>query len=287
MMRALRFAGALALVIACCTPSARAADAPQRIVALGSDITEIIFAIGEGRRVVGRDASSVFPAEAQPVPDVGYFRNIGAEGVLSLKPDMIIATHGAGPPEALEQIKATGVTVLRMEENNSPEGVIAKVGQIARTLGVEPKGAEFAASLKRELDAAQAEIAALPGKPKVLFIIGAGGGAPLAAGKATSADALIALSGGENIFAVHQGYKPISLEAAAAAGPDAIAMMDHTLEAMGGVAGIAGNPALSMTPAAKAKRIVARNGSLMLNFGPRLPKMMVDFAHAIRGKERM
>lgn len=286
MRRALRTFGAVALILVCSSLTVQA-DGPQRVVALGSDITEIIFALGEGKRVVGRDSSSMYPEEAGAAADLGYFRNVGAEGVLSLKPDIIIATHGAGPPEALEQIKAAGVTVLRMEENNSPEGLIGKVGQIARMLGVEARGTEFAASLKREVDAARAEIAALAGKPKVLFIIGAGGGAPMAAGKATSADALIALAGGENIFASHQGYKPISLEAAAAAGPDAIAMMDHTLEAMGGVPGIVGNPALSMTPAAKAKRIVARNGSLMLNFGPRLPKIMVDFAHAIRGKEQM
>jgi iron complex transport system substrate-binding protein len=282
----LRLHFAVLLVAVLGVQVARAADGPQRIVVLGSEITEIIFALGEGKRIVGRDASSVYPPEAMPLPDLGYFRNIGAEGALSLKPDLILASSGVGPPEALQQIAATGVALHRFPEKLSAEGLIDKVKQLATILGAEAKGAELIAGLQRDLTAAQTEIAALAGKPKVLFIIGGGGGAPLAAGRSTSADALITLAGGANIFATHEGYKPISLEAAAAAGPDAIAMMDHTLQAMGGVEGVAGNPALSMTPAAQAKRVVAR-GAYMLNFGPRLPKAMVDFARAIRGKEQM
>jgi iron complex transport system substrate-binding protein len=266
--------------------AAHADDGPKRILTLGSDITEIVYSLGEGARVVGRDSTSVYPPEAGTLPDVGYFRQLGAEGLLSLKPDLIIASASAGPPEVLQQIASTGVKILSMPEKMSSDGLIEKVGEIARAIGAEAKGAELAANLKRDIESARAEIARLPGKPKVLFIISSGGGAPQAAGRVTAADAMIALAGGENVFAAHEGYKPISLEAAAAAGPDAIAMMEHTLKAMGGVDGVAANPALNLTPAAKSKRVVARNGSYLLSFGPRLPTAMLDFAHAIRGKEQ-
>jgi iron complex transport system substrate-binding protein len=62
-------------------------------------------------------------------------------------------------------------------------------------------------------------------------------------------------------------------------------MMDHTLKTMGGVAAVAEHPALRLTPAAKTKRIVVRDGSYLLSFGPRLPQALVDFARAIRGQE--
>jgi iron complex transport system substrate-binding protein len=266
--------------------AAHADESPKRILTLGSDITEIVYSLGEGQRIAGRDSTSVYPPEAETLPDVGYFRQLGAEGLLSLKPDLIIASASAGPPEVLQQIASTGVKILTMPDKMSADGLIEKVGEIARAIGAEAKGAELAASLTRDIASASAEIARLPGKPKVLFIISSGGGAPQAAGRATAADAMIALTGGENVFAAHEGYKPISLEAAAAAGPDAIAMMEHTLKAMGGVDGVIANPALSFTPAAKSKRVVGRNGSYLLSFGPRLPKAMLDFAHAIRGKEQ-
>jgi iron complex transport system substrate-binding protein len=265
-------------------PAARAQGQPGRIIALGGDITEIIYLLGAQQRLTGRDATSTFPAEARAIPDVGYFRQLGAEGVLSLKPDLILASASAGPPEVLQQIVATGVPVLRLPEAHTADGLLEKVEQIAKALGLPGEGTQLAAKLRQEIDAAKAAVAAMPGKPKVLFIINAGGGAPMAAGRDTAADSLITLCAAENVFASHSGYKVVSLEAMAAAAPDAIGMMDHTLQSMGGASAVADHPALRLTPAAKHMRIVARDGSFLLGFGPRLPQAIVDFAKAIRGQ---
>ncbi len=263
------------------------ADAgPQRVVTLGGDVTEIVYALGEGKRIAGRDATSSWPEETASLPSVGYFRQLGSEGVLSLKPDLILASTLAGPPEALKQIAGAGVKIVSMPEGHSPDSLLRKIETVANALGVPDKGAKLTAGLKRELDAAQALIAAMPGKPKVLFIIAAAGGAPMAAGTQTAADALVSLAGGDNVFGEHSGYKTVSLEATAAAGPEAIAMMESTLENMGGISGVTKHPALRLTPAAKTKRVIARDGSYLLAFGPRLPQAMVDFARAIRGEEK-
>lgn len=285
MRAALRRAtGLLILALLAAASQTASAGEPKRVVALGGDITEIVFALGASDRLVGRDATSTFPDAANALPDVGYFRQLGAEGVLSLRPDLILASAQAGPPEVLKQIGAAGVRIVTMAGGYSPEGLLGKVKAVAGALQLAGKGDELAAKLRAEIDEAASAIAAMQGRPKVLFLISAGGGAPMAAGRDTAADALIALSGGLNVFAGHSGYKPISLEAAAAAAPDAIAMMDHTLTAMGGVSGVAKHPALMLTPAAKSGRIIARNGSALLSFGPRLPTAMVDFARAIRGE---
>lgn len=280
-----RFLFATALLLTAAPVATNAQGNPQRVVTLGSDVTEIVYALGEGGRVVGRDATSHTPAETNALPDVGYFRQLGAEGVLSLRPDLILAATQAGPAETLKQLAGAGVKIVPMPDDFSPEGVVRKVDLIAGALGVPEKGKELATRLRQQFEAAAKTIAAMPGKPKVLFIIAAAGGAPMAAGGHTGADALIGLAKGENVFAEHSGYKTVSLEATAAAGPDAIAMMDQTLENMGGASGVADHPALRLTPAAKARRIIARDGSFMLAFGPRLPEAMVDFARAIRGED--
>jgi iron complex transport system substrate-binding protein len=204
--------------------TAQAEEAAKRIITLGGDITEIVYRLGEEGRLAGRDTTSKFPEEAKALPDVGYFRQIGAEGLLSLKPDLILASPAAGPPEALQQIAATGVKIVRLADGHSGGALLAKVQAIAAALGVKDEGERLASDLRDELAEAAAAVAAMPGRPKILFIIDGGGGAPMAAGRDTAADALIALAGGENVFSSHKGYKAVSLEAAAGAAPDAIAM---------------------------------------------------------------
>lgn len=270
--------------LALCHHAVLAKEAPARIVTLGGDITEIVYRLGAGDKIVGRDATSTFPPEAEKLPEVGYFRQLGAEGVLSLKPDLILASASAGPPEVLQQIASTGVAIVKLPEAHSAAGLLAKIETIAAALGMAEEGAQLSRKIKAELDEAKSAVAALRGRPKVLFIIDAGGGAPMAAGRETAADAMMELANAENVFASHKGYKAISLEAAAAVSPEAIVLMDHSLESMGGVEGVASHPALRLTPAARNERIFSRNGSYLLGFGPRLPKAIVDFARAVRGQ---
>jgi iron complex transport system substrate-binding protein len=273
----------LALLMTPAAP-AIAQDEPQRVITLGGDITEIVYQLGAGDRLVARDSTSTYPPEAEALPDVGYFRQLGAEGVISLRPDLILASASAGPPEVLQQIAETGIRIEHLPDSHSADGLLDKVRQIAQALKMPEAGAALAMKLGKDLEESQAKITAMDDAPKVLFIINTGSGALMAAGRETSADALIKLAGAENVFASHDGYKTISLESAAASAPDAIALMAHTLKALGGPAKVADHPALKLTPAAKEKRIVARDGSYLLSFGPRLPEVIVDFAEALRGK---
>lgn len=267
--------------------SARAEGTAQRVVTLGGDITEIVYALGAGGQVVGRDMTSSYPAEVRKLPDAGYYRQLSAEGVLSLRPGLILASASAGPPAVIQQIRGAGVHVELISDEKSTKGLLEKTKVIAAALKMPEKGEALAGDLQERIAKAQADVSKMSGKPRVLFIINAGAGAPMAAGRETGADALIALAGGENAFSEHTGYKPISLEAAAAASPDAIAMMTSTLDSMGGVAAVAQHPALRLTAAAKAKRIFARDGTYLLGFGPRLPEAIVDFAQAIRSGDAL
>jgi iron complex transport system substrate-binding protein len=277
--------GVLVAFSICFLTAAHTAEAQNaRIIALGGDVTEIVYRLGEGSRLAGRDTTSTYPPEAKALPDVGYFRQLGAEGVLSLKPDLILASAAAGPPPVIEQLRSAGVRIVQLSSGFTPDILLAKVTTIAEELGVPRKGAALVEELKSKIETARSEAGKLPGRPRVLFLINAGNGAPLASGRDTAADALISLAEAENVFSAHTGYKPISAEAAAASAPDAIGLMEQTLAAMGGVDGVAKHPALSLTPAARNRKIFGRDGSYLLNFGPRLPEAILDFARAIREK---
>ena len=107
--------------------AALAQDAPQRIVAIGGSLTEIVYALGQQDRLIARDTTSVFPREALKLPDVGYMRALSPEGVLSVDPDLILTLEGAGPPEAMDVIRSASVPVVTVPESFDREGVLAKV----------------------------------------------------------------------------------------------------------------------------------------------------------------
>lgn len=254
---------------------------PKRIVSLGGDLTEIIYALGAGDRLVGRDTTSMFPPETQALPDVGYLRQLGAEGVLSLSPDLIIASDEAGPPGVIEQIRATGTPLVMAPAGHSLKGLQARIALVGNALHRTEEAEALSSEIAAQMTAIKAALAHREPAPRVLFILNAQDGSPMASGTGTAADALIRLIGGENVFTDHTGYKPLSFEAAAQAAPDAILIMSHSVDAMGGMDRLRNHPALRLTPAAQNGRIIARNGSYMLGFGPRLPAAVADISRAL------
>lgn len=279
-MRTLVFTAVLALL-----PGWLAAQ--DRVLSIGGGVTEVVAALGEAGRLVGRDTTSTYPATITALPDVGYMRALSPEGVLSVAPDLILLTEGAGPPETLETLRETGVTLVPVPEGHSPEAVLDKIRTVAAALGVAEKGAVLADRLDAEMTTALAQVAQDSGpKPRVLFILSNAGGRLTGAGAGTSAAAMIALAGGQNALTGFDGYKALGDEAIAAASPEVILMMARRGEDAGGhgVADLASHPALAATPAAKAGRVVRMDGMLLLGFGPRTPEAITALHAALHPK---
>ena len=258
-----------ALWVATCDAEEMPNDS-SRIVTLGGTITEIVFALGAGERVVGVDASSSFPEAANQLPKVAYHRRLSAEGVLSLRPTLIIATTEAGPPEAIQQLKGAGVTVLVLPDEPTIENAIAKIEHIAAALAVQAHGAALIQTLKKELSQVQSSIPQTAAQAKILFLYARGQGTLMVAGQDTGADTMIGLAGGANAVRGYSGYKPLTSEAAVAAAPDVILLMDSGLESVGGAQGLWQLPGLALTPAGQQGRVLSMDGLLLLGFGPRL-----------------
>jgi iron complex transport system substrate-binding protein len=253
----------------------------ERVVIAGGDLTEIAFALGAGDRVVGVDATSTWPPEAGERPDIGYFRRLSAEGVLSLAPDMLLAAPETGPQIALEQIAAAGVEIRTAPDSPGAAGIAPKIRFVGAALGRAEAAGALAARVEADLEEVRGKVAAIHGRPRVLFVLLLRGGAPVVGGEGTEAHEIIRLAGGENAAAGIEGYKPMTREAILAARPDAILMMESRAEAAGGIAEVLARPDIALTPAGRAGRGIVMPGMLLLGFGPRTPEAVARLARAL------
>lgn len=276
MIAVLRVAAVVLALIG--TGTAQAAD---RIVSVGGALTEIVYALGAGDMLVGVDTTSLYPAAARALPQVGYMRQLSAEGVLSLSPTLLLLTEEAGPPPVLRQLQATGLKTVLLPGGHQPGAVRRRIEGVAKAVGRETRGQALAGQVDDDV----ARIGqALKGarEPRVLFLLTtSGGGAPLASGRNTAADTLIALSGGINAVTAYDGYKPLTPEAALTADPDYILIPDHSMDALGGPRMLAAMPGLKDTRAVREDRIVAMDMLTMLGFGPRIAVAMRQLAAAL------
>jgi iron complex transport system substrate-binding protein len=261
-----------------------ACDLPVRdgpIVSIGGDVTEIVYALGAGQRVVAVDITSRHPKEARNLPQVGYMRQLSAEPILSLSPGLILAIADAGPPQVLDQLRSAGTCLALIPDAHSTEGVIKKVEAVAGALDRKAEGEALSAKLAAEFAVLRSSLSAVKDKPRVLFLFSVGEGAPTVGGRKTSADAIIALAGGQNAIDSFEEFKPASSEGIIAAAPDVLLVTELTLEKLGGVEGLLQRADIAQTPAGKAKRIVAMESLLLLGFGPRTPQAIRDLAAAL------
>ena len=248
---------------------AAAPTTTQRMVTLGGDITEIVYALDAQQALVGVDSTSEWPQAAHQLPDVGYVRQLAAEGVLALRPQLILATADAGPPQVIAQLRAAGVRIEKMPVTYTPGEVMAKVRRIGQLLD-KPAAAELLAhKLGDEYAKLATAVAAMPHHPRTVFLLSAGSSSPMAAGRDTAATHAITLAGGVNAVNDFSGYKPVSAEALVTLAPDVIVLMRERAGALGGVDGVLKLPGVAQTPAGKARRILFVDGQALLGFGPR------------------
>ena len=278
------FLKSLGLAIAIALGSGPSALAQERVVSLGGDVTEIIYALGGGDRIVASDSTSLYPPAAQETAKVGYLRNLSAEGVLSVEPDLVILSGAAGPPEALELIRASGVEIIEMETAYTLETILEKTRRVASALGDEAAGKALVAKIEADWAEAQSEISKLGPERDMLFFATLRDGVPRAAGTETAAHGVVELLGGTNLFASQTGYKQLSLEAAVAADPDIILVLNHYGIAEGTIDDAINHPALSLTSAAQNRDVFLVDPVKAIQFGPRTPAEIGALARAINAK---
>ncbi|MDX3582348.1 ABC transporter substrate-binding protein [Streptomyces europaeiscabiei] len=249
----------------------------SRILPLNGGIAEIVFTLGLGDKVVGRDITATF-AEAQGLPQVTKAHDVSAESVLSLEPTVVLADTDTGPGEAVDQIREAGVPVVVLDPANDLSDVSTRTTRVAEALGVPAAGKALNQRFADDLKAARA---AVPegSSPKVAFLYMRGSAAVyLIGGKGSGADSLIAAAGAEDagvVAGLDKPFTPITSEALVKAQPDVILMMSKGLESVGGVDGLVEIPGIRETPAGMDRRVVDLEDGVLLSFGPRTP-LVID-----------
>jgi len=244
-------------------------DNPARIVSIGGAITEILYALGFEDRLAGVDSTSLYPSAAlRDKPNVGYMRQLSAEGVLGLNPSLVLAMQGSGPKETIEILEAARVPLVMVPETFSEQGLLDKIALIGRAMDAGPR----AECLTRAVTEDLAQLRDLRGrvaKPvRVMFVMSLLNGRALVAGKNTAANEIIQLAGGLNAIDGYEGYKPVSDEAIIAARPDVVLSIARGKDSVEADAVFA-HPAFALTPAASSKAFISMEGLYLLGFGPR------------------
>jgi len=262
---------------------ALAAELPQRWVSAGGALSEWITALGGEARLVGVDTTSQHPASLKSLPSVGYQRQLSAEGILSLRPDVLVGTEEMGPPPVLAQIRKAGVQVQLFSSKAELAAVDENLKHLGQLLGAEPQAAALAAGYHQQIEAVQAKVKQAQAGQKapgvLLLLVGHAGAKPLIAGQGTAGDWLLGQAGGHNL-AEHQGYKNFSNEALAALDPDVIVFSDRALaDEQALQALLKENPALAASRAVREKRLVSLDPTLLVGgLGPRLPSTLQSLA---------
>ncbi|MEP1613932.1 MAG: ABC transporter substrate-binding protein [Roseobacter sp.] len=263
-------------------PLLQADTSSKSVIAIGGAITEIVFALGQGHRLLARDSTSTYPQATQELPDVGYMRQLSAEGVLSYAPSIIIAAEGAGPPEVIEILRAASVTLVDVPDGYDADAIIEKIRIVGAALGVPERAKVLADETRAALETSMTSaVRTQEAQKRVLFILSTQGGRILASGKNTGADSIIQMAGAQNAVQSFQGYKPLSDEAVSAAAPDVVLMMDHNGNHATNDAALFELPALSITPAAQSRSVIRMNGLLLLGFGPRTADAVVSLNRSL------
>jgi len=242
---------------------------PARIVAIGGAITEILYALGFEDRLAGVDTTSLYPPAAlRDKPNVGYMRQLSAEGVLGLNPSLVLAMQGSGPKETIEILEAAKVPLVMVPETFSEQGLLDKIALVGRTMDATPRAACLSSAVANDL----AQLRELRGKVtkpvRVMFVMSLLNGRAMAAGRNTAANEIIQLAGAVNAIDGYEGYKNVNDEAIIAAKPDVVLSIARSKDSVEAEA-VYAHPAFALTPAAGNKAFISMEGLYLLGFGPR------------------
>lgn len=200
----------------------------QRVVSLAPSNTEILFAVGAGDQVIGRDEFSDYPNQANSLPSVGGgFGDYNLEAILDLEPDLVLAAE-INTPEQVKSMEDLGLTVFLLPNPTSLEEMYENLLTVAKLTGHESDTEELVEGLRDRVTQVQMGIESAEDQPTAFYELDATDpSAPWTAGSGTFIDTLITMAGGMNIASDLEGqYLQISVEELLVRDPQVILLGD-------------------------------------------------------------
>jgi iron complex transport system substrate-binding protein len=262
-------AATVLLTIGCATDTS---STGPRVVSVSKQINEFLYEIHAESILVGRDLTSVYPPEIKQLTSVGYHRALSAEGIISLRPTMLLTDGNFGPEAVSEQVKKVGIPIVTMTAGKGPEGAQELMARLGKEFHHEKAADSVIAQWKTDMAAALADTVNWAGKPKprvMIMHMGQIANNYLAIRRGSPGDQIIQWAGGVNAIDSVGGMLRLTPEIIAKAAPDIIIATDVGFDRLGSVDKFAELPGVALTPAGKAKRIHRIDEIEVMYFGPR------------------
>ena len=256
-----------------------AKDSSKTVIAGGS-LTEVVYFLEQEEKIIGVDITSNFPPETSELPSIGYVRALSTEGILSLKPSLILGEDDMGPPLVVEQLSLTGLDVRILEEDHTSMGILRKIECLSEVLNTKSKDTLSKIDLIKD-DINYLNELAQENKEsgiKVMLILNMQGTSPIVAGNRTSGDGFIKMTGASNAANKFEGWKPISSESIISYNPDYIIITNRGMNSFPDIESLASTTSLKFTNAAREGKILNEDGMAMLGFGTRTVSTAIKFA---------
>ncbi|QIK84594.1 hemin ABC transporter substrate-binding protein [Sanguibacter sp. HDW7] len=258
----------------------------SRILAvdLYGTFAEIVFSLGLGDRVVGRDIATGFE-EAAHLPVVsGSSHALNVESILALDPTVVLTDTSIGPAEVFDQLRAAGVPVVFLDPDRSLGTIDDHVRQVAAALGVPEQGEVLVERTEADLAAVRASAPTGDALSVAFLYLRGTAGVYMLGGPGSGADALIEAVGATDAgtaLGLTSSFTPVTSEGMINAAPDVLLVMSAGLESVGGVDGLLAMPGIGQTPAASTRRVLDAPDTRLLSFGPSTARTVAALAEAL------
>lgn len=251
----------------------------QKIISIAPSNTEILYALGAGSQIVGRDEFSDYPEEAKQITNVGGgFGALDTETIVSLQPDLVLAAE-INSPEQVKALEDLGLNVYLLANPKDLEGLLENVIIIGQVTGNIAEAQELAAELRGRISVVDEMISKVEERPLVFYQLDSSDlNAPWTAGAGTFIDTLINRAGGNNLgSSLSDAYAQISIEQLLVQDPNVILVGDYT---WGGVTveDVISRPGWSEIEAVKEGRVYVFDDNLVSRPGPRMVDGLEEMA---------
>jgi iron complex transport system substrate-binding protein len=257
----------------------------SRVVCVSKQINEFIYDIGAESHVVARDLTSIYPPEITKLPSVGYHRALSAEGIISMKPTLVLTDGNVGPESVLDQVKQVGIPVEIMAPGGTLDSAQLLMTQLGERFDRKAAADSVVGAWRAGMDSIWHDTASFAGtgpRPRVMFIhFGQIGNNYLALKSGQPADEMLRWAGGVNAIDSIGGMARVTPELIARAAPDVIIATDVGFDRYGSAEKFLDLPGVALTPAGKSKKIYRITEQEIMYFGPRTPATVRKIADMI------
>jgi iron complex transport system substrate-binding protein len=252
----------------------------DRVVSLAPGSAEIVWALGLGDAIAGKDLVSVYPGSEQ-TPTVNPGHEVAIELVLSLDPTLVLADESEENADAVSKLTELGIPVVEIPEANTISEISPRITAVANALGVAGSGDALAAQTDTKLEQANSNVRTE--KTIAFLYLRGNAGVYLIGGEGSGADSVIESLGARDAGTLIgiEGFAPLTAESLAKANPDILMVMNEGLESVGGIEKLLALPGISSTSAGRNSAVIQADDRVLLTFGPQTPNVVTCLAEQL------